>query len=162
MITAEFDTGRRAGLKFDSFPVAAHDALLERITALTGQLEARVLARVPSASGKLREMVQSFVDDKGTKISGKVKVISGSNKSDHGKAAALEYGAHGRFQVQAYQRVVSNVFGRAVAPTTQFIAAYGRTANITEQRFLRGPLAEMRAQIVAELRAAIAEASSRV
>lgn len=161
MINFELTNERRAGLRFDNFPVAAHDSLLERITTLTRQLEAAILSRVPVATGKLAAEIKSFVDDKTTRISGKVKVLSTGGKSDHGKAAALEYGATGHFQVQAHQRVVTNVFGRAVAPTTQFIEAYSRSANITEHRFLRGPLAEIRAEVAVQLRAALSEADAK-
>jgi hypothetical protein len=156
IIAVEISGDRRAGLRFDEFPRRAHDAILARITGLTAQLEARVLGRVPVATGDLRRMVQSFVDDHGTRIAGKVKVIAGA-KSDHGKAAALEYGAHGSFEVKAHTRTVTSIFGRVVAPTEIFIAAYGRAANIEEQRFLRGPLAEMRGEIIRQLTRALAE-----
>lgn len=160
MIAAELTNERRAGLLFDRLPKNAHAGILERITSLTRQLEARILGVIPTGKGKLASQVRAFVDDRQTKISGKVKVIAGNSKSDHGKAAALEYGAHGRFTVAAHQRTISTVFGRAVAPTVAFVEAYSRTANIAEHRFLRGPLAEMRAQIAAELNLALAQAEA--
>jgi hypothetical protein len=156
MISAELTGDRKVGLLFDEFPQRAHDAFLAKITELTSQLESRVLGAVPVRTGELRSQVQAFVDDKGTRITGKVKVLSGGSKSDHGKAAALEFGAHGHVAVSAHTRQIRTVFGRAVAPTAVFVAAYGRTANIAEHRFLRNPLATMSSEIIEELRAALA------
>lgn len=160
MINIELINDTKAGLRFENFPVAAHDALLERITALTRQLESAVMSAAPVATGKLASEIRSFVDDNTTKIAGKVKVLS-SGKGDHGKIAALEYGATGRFQVAAHQRVVTQIFGRAVSPTLQMVDAYSRGANIVEHAFLRGPLAAIRAEAVAQMRAAIAEAEAK-
>lgn len=158
MITANVTGATEAGLLFDQFPLKARDAFVAKITDLTRQLESRIAGAAPVKTGALQAMVRSFIDSDENRISGKVKVVTGSSKNDAIRAIALEYGAHGRFTVAAHQRQISTVFGRAVAPTAAFVGAYERTANISERRFMRGPLEDMSSEILEQLRTVLADA----
>lgn len=159
MIAADLKVDRKTGLIFDEFPARAFGALLARITSLTQDLESRVSALVPVASGELRGLVQSFVDATPDRIAGKVKLIAKS-PADFGKAAALEYGAHQSTRVKAHVMRLDHIYAQAIAPLQVSVAAYSRTPNIAEHRFLRGPLAAMQQLVLDQLHAAIAEVAS--
>jgi hypothetical protein len=140
---------RKVGLKFDEFPQQLHDALLTRITVLSAELEGRILALVPFKTGKLKAEVERFVDDHDTRIKGSVKVVA-SDRNALLKAIALEYGSHRRIDVALRSRLNGD----------SIIGAYSRTTNLAAREFLRGPLREMAARVVSELRAAVDEAAS--
>lgn len=150
---------RRVGLAFEQFPQSAHDELLKAIRRLTGQLEGAVLGRVPVATGDLRSIVQSFVDDSADRISGKVKVVA-PDGADQAKAAALEYGAHKPFMVKAHQMKLGHFWAAAVTPRMVMVGAFSRTPDIAAHDFLRGPLDEMSGEILVELQQAIDAASA--
>lgn len=51
-------------------------------------------------------------------------------------AAVHQDGFAGSVQVDAHTRVVSQAFGKAIAPRTQFISAFSRVMNIPQRQFL--------------------------
>ncbi len=147
-------------LRFEEFPHRFAVAWERRITALTAQMLARVLGAEPSRTGKLRAETRSFVDVKDDRIRGAVAVVTGGDQSEHGKAGALEYGAHGSVGVAAHSQNLSHIYDRMIQPMQVFVDAYSRHVNITERRFERGTLDSMRSQVIEELRAALADAAA--
>jgi hypothetical protein len=149
-------TGEREfQIRLQKIPQELHDAFLPRIKALTARLEARVQAAAPAGTGKLRGEITSRVyDDRVDRIRGLVTLTG-----DYAKAGALEYGAHRPTSVRSHAMQLDHVFLRRLqAPTSVMVAAHSRTPNITEHRFLRGPLEAMEQEIAAELRQAVEEA----
>jgi hypothetical protein len=136
---------RRLVLQFERLPLTLKTNLTTTITTLTDQLRLRVRAAEPRRTGRLQLETRSFVDVSETAVRGRVRVLGPSGAGPNIAAAALEYGAHQRFQVRAYQRA-----GGSIA-----VSAYTRRANIAARRFLRGPAEAMHARILAELTAAV-------
>ena len=110
-ITVEGD--RAVELKFETFPQDAHARLLERIADFTAELEAEITAAEPSRTGKLAAETRSAVYDEPERIAGRVAIAA-----EFGKAAALEYGAHGTTKVRAHEARLAHVFGRLISPIT--------------------------------------------
>jgi len=153
----EIDGERRVALRFEQFPERARAALQARIAALTAELYGRVEGAEPERTGRLKGETEPFVDQRADRVVGRVKVVA-RGSSEHGKGAALEYGAHGSARVTAHSQSLSHFWGRLVAPREVFVRAYSRRLDIAERRYLRGPLDEMRGEIIEELRAALGEA----
>lgn len=157
----EIDGDRLVALRFEQFPERARAKIAARLQTITQQLLSRVQGAEPSRTGRLRGETQASVDERNERISGRVRVnTSGGGEAEHGKAAALEYGAHGTAHVSAHAMQLSHVYNQLVQPHEVLVAAYDRRVNIAERRYLRGPLDEMRSQIVEELRQALAEAAA--
>jgi hypothetical protein len=160
----EVDGDRLVALRFEQFPERARAALAKRLSGITQQLLARVQSSEPSRTGRLRAETQAFVDSRENAVKGSVKVVTGAAGgragSEHGKAAALEYGAHGSAKVGAHRAGLSHVFGHPITPREVSVATYTRRVNIAERRYLRSPLDGMRSQIIEELRQALAEAAA--
>lgn len=149
---------RRVVARFGEWPKELHDTLLARIRALTSELEARVRAKAPERTGKLKEEIVSRVFDDPEKIKGLVTLDGGLTGSEYAKAGALEYGAPGRggrHKVSAYRRTITEAFGRDISPTEIDVSAYTRIANIDAQLYLRGGLADVEADAVAQLQEAM-------
>lgn len=156
----EIDGIRQVGLRFEQFPDRARKKIMERILGLTERLHAAVEGAEPDRTGALRAETKGWVDDGKNYIVGRVGLPGGVYPhSDYGKAAALEYGSHHPFQVKAHEARLAHFWGRAVAPTEVFIRAHSRTPNIAARLFLRSSLDAMRGEIIAELEAALAEAT---
>ena len=102
----------------------------------------------------MRALTGGRVYDHGARIAAVVGVRT-DNASDARKAASLEYGSHRALVVKAHQAKLSHFWSRAVSPIMVDVAAHGRTPNIQEQRFLRNPIEAMRAEAIAEMRAAL-------
>lgn len=149
---------RRVGLLFDQFPHHAHDRLLAAITRLTATLYARIEGAEPTLTGKLRRETTIKIYDDHDHIAGRVFFQRGLQKSEYGKIAALEYGAHQPTNVKAHTQRLSQVFGHSISQESVMVAAYNRQVNIAAHRFLRGPLSEMAGEIEVELRKALDEA----
>lgn len=141
---------RRVALRFDKFPERVHSELLERITALTEKLRDRVIAAEPERTGKLKAHTTSSIEDRATRIVGRVTITG-----EFGKAGALEYGAHATTRVKAHLARLDHVFGKMIEPTMVMVAAHSRHVNIAEHKFLRGPLAAMQEEIIESLRQAL-------
>jgi hypothetical protein len=154
----QLEGDRRVGLRFEEFPERARQRLAAAMDSITQRLLARVEAAEPIKTGKLRGETTAYVSSGPNFVKGTVaiRVPKGAQAGvEAGKAAALEYGAHKSIAVKAYSRTLDHVFLHAIAPTEQLVRAYVRRANIAEQRFLRGPIDEMRDQILTELREAV-------
>lgn len=155
-VTIELIGDRRVTLRFTEFPQRAHDRLLERITSITEELEAAVVANEPNRTGALRRSTQAAVYDQPNRIAGYVSI-----RADFGKAAALEYGAHASTKVSAHTMRLDHVFAeKLAAPLSVVVAQHERTVNIAEHAFLRGALGPRQADIQAQLAAAIVEAET--
>lgn len=150
VIEIEVEGARRASLVFEEFPQRAHAALLARIADLTEALEEAVVASEPRRTGRLAEETDSSVKDLPERITGRVSITA-----EFGKAAALEYGAHGTTNVQAHEARLDHVFGKLIPGTTVSVGAHTRRLNIAEHRYLRGPLEAMRDEIIEGLRDAL-------
>jgi len=137
-------------LHLEELPSRLRSKLHPVIARLTEQLLARVRAAEPVRTGALRRATQAFVDDKENAVRGRVRIV-GTQSQLHAAAAALEYGAHRLVRVRQHQTHIDSVFGRATAKQLVIVDAYTRRANITAQRFLRGPAANLRATALAEL-----------
>ena len=141
--------------RFARWPTDLHDALLVRIRDLTSRMEDRVRALAPSRTGKLKSEIVSTVYDQPKRIRGVVTLGPGLPGYEYAKAGALEYGAPGRggrFKVKDYRRVITKVFGRAVAPVTVTVAAHTRMARLDPRMYLHGGLEGMQVDAAAELR----------
>lgn len=149
---------RRVAIKFDELPQGVHDALLARIKELTPVLAGRVRELAPERTGKLRKEIDSGVFDDKDRIAGAV-FVAGEGKQDYVKAAALEYGAHGKVKVGAHESSLDHVFAaRLESPLKVMVSAYTRQANIAAVKFLRTPIEAMTPEIVAALREATDQA----
>lgn len=157
----EIDGDRLVALRFEQFPERARAAIANRLGSITQRLLARVQGTEPSRTGRLRSETQSSVAARGDRISGRVFVdASRGGEGEHGKAGALEYGAHGTAHVGAHAMQLSHIYNEMMEPREVLVAAYDRRVNIAERRFLRGPLDEMRSEIIEELRQALAEVAA--
>lgn len=150
---------RRIVARFGEWPKELHDSLLAKIRALTDALEGRVQALAPERSGKLKEEIISRVFDDPQKIKGLVTLEGGLSKSEYIKAAALEYGAHGGVKNRAYQRTISEAFGREISPKRINVSAYSRIADIDARVYLRGGLADVEGDATAALQQVIDESA---
>ena len=149
---------RRVVARFEQWPAELHDALLERLRALTADLEARVRALAPERTGKLKSEITSRLYDDPQRIKGVVTLDGDLPGSEYAKAAALEYGAPGRggrFKVRAHSRTITEAFGRDIPSTRIDVGAYSRIANLDARAYLRGGLAGMEAEAAADLKAVI-------
>lgn len=151
---------RDVALKLDSLPSGVRSRLRDALTVLTERLYALVEAAEPDKTGKLRRETAFGVTERGTRLSGRVYFPRGLPAAEYGKAAALEYGAHGTAQVKAHASRLDHIFGRQMAPLNVMVAAYSRTLNITADRFLRGPMAELAPEVIAEFKAALDAATA--
>ena len=62
---------RELALRFDTFPVRAHQKLQERINGLTAELGARVQAATPVRTGRLRsEITPNLYADQPDRVAG--------------------------------------------------------------------------------------------
>ena len=143
------------GLNLVSMGMRVRARLLEDITRLTITLQAKVKGEKLTGqvlhvrTGRLRRSINTRIDQSSTTIRGTV----GTNVP---YAQIHEYG--GVVNVREHLRAVTQVFGRAVTPTTATVRAH--TATYPERSFLRSALREMQPTILATLRAGIAEATA--
>ena len=144
----------RAVLRFERFPTLAHDLLLATLQSLERRLEAAVLAEEPEKSGELKSLTGGRVYDHGDRIAAVVGVRA-MTAQEARKAMALEFGSHRSIEVKAHKASLDHLWSRAFGPIQVNVAGHSRTTNIDAQRFLRGPLDEIRDQAQAEMQAAV-------
>lgn len=142
---------------FAKWPEEIRASLCKRIEALTQELYARVVASAPERTGDLKNEFMFKVYDNTDSVKGVVTLEGKLDPKEYAKAAALEYGAHRTAKVKKYRRTISEAFGRSISPMRIQVKNYSRQPNIQEYAFLRGGLASMEAEAVAELNAAINE-----
>lgn len=144
--------------RLDALPQELLARLEPAIERLTQQMLAEVLAREPERTGALKAATRSFVDKRNNLIRGRVRILGEPGGPRHNvKAAALEYGAHGRAAVSAHEMSLDHVFATEIAPEDVTVGAYQRDVNIGAERFLRDALADIRAEFEIEIDRAIAE-----
>jgi hypothetical protein len=161
MIGFQIDVDDRAvKLRLEELPSRLRSRLRPVIARLTEQLLGQVRAAEPVRTGKLRAATQAFVDDKENFVRGRVRVLAvpGRGGSHNIAAAALEYGAHRLVHVKQHETHIDTIFGRASARQLAIVDAYTRRANITAERFLRGPAATLRPAAIAALERAVNDA----
>ena len=146
-INAVIQGERDIALRLEQMPQVVHQRLLSRIGALTARLYAAVEEREPRRTGKLTGETVEVIDETPDLVRGRVRVAA-RDRNEWGKAAALEYGAHGSVTVRAYQRQGHTPRG---TPAQQMVEAYQRRVNIPERRYERGALEGMRGEIKADL-----------
>lgn len=152
-ITVEIIGDRRIEEKLDHLTDNTRQKLRPEVDALVNELRSRVVAAAPRDKGTLASKISSAVSDNDKGVIGRVFVTG-----DFGKAAALEYGAHGSTTVKAHEAQLNHVFGRLTAPLTVMVAEHSRHINIAEHRYLRGSLAGMQSEATSRLRAAVEDA----
>lgn len=153
---------RRIELHLEELPSRLMTRMKPVITELTNELLRRIHAAEPVRTGRLRQSTQAFVDEHPDRITGRVRVVTGRGLgavrgSTHEAYAALEYGAHRSFVVHQHEEHLSHVFRRRADNHLVMVQAYTRRANITAQRFMRGPATAMRARVLAEFQRVIDE-----
>jgi hypothetical protein len=156
-VTLDFDE-RRLVARFEEFTPALERALLGPLTQLDNEMLAAAQAEEPVLTGLLQADTRGFVDVGEDWIRGRVRVLPDSGQAHNLKAAALEYGAHGKAKVGAHQTTLSHFWGAEVDPIAVMVAAYDRDVNITAHAFLRDAAAGMQAQFAAEVQRVIDEA----
>jgi hypothetical protein len=150
----------RVARRFEEFPKALHDGYVATIGALTARLKGAILAAVPRRTGKLAGEIESTLYDNGDKgVRGRVAVTG-----DFAKAATLEYGSHKTVMVnlgsagargrQGHIKITAALMRQS----DKIGAAFERHMNIDARRFLRGPRAELEAEIEASLAAVVTRA----
>nr|WP_294549967.1 hypothetical protein [uncultured Rhodopila sp.] len=150
---------RKAILRFEEFPKAAHDRLFEALTDIEQQLEAAVIASEPTKSGALRSLTGGRVYDHANRIAAVVGVrVQTGNEAR--KAAALEYGSRGvAITVEAHFMTLDHIWRRAISPIAVDLPEYMRRPMITPHAFLKGPIDAVRGIAIAQMQAAIDQAT---
>lgn len=155
----QIEGDRRAVLRFEKFPAAAHDRLKATLESLKDRLIAAVHADEPRLSGQLVQMTGGRVYDHGDRIAAVVGVRA-ETADEARKAAALEYGSRRRaLMLRAHQAKLSHLWSRAISPIIVTVPAHSRVPNIDPRRYLRDPLEAMREEALAEMEAAVAAAA---
>ena len=149
---------RELSERLDKFPANARAKLTERITSLTERLDAMIEAAAPYLTGLLRsEITQRVFSDAPNRIAGYVSVFASANpKREYAKAATLEYGSDLARRIPDK----SGVFRKLGRGQKRIESHLTKAAHIVARRYLRGPLAEMRPEIDAELSQALTEATN--
>jgi hypothetical protein len=149
---------RRLQAFFDDLPAVLEARLYRAMEAIASRMAAAVRAAEPVRTGTLRAETQPFVWQSDAAVTAGV-VVASDSKVEHGKAAALEYGAHRPTTVREHWAVRSSFWGRYGAAEAVLIEEYRRRVNIGADRYLRGPFAAMEGEIIAALEAAVDEAA---
>ena len=155
LIDAKLDLNDvRLRVRFDTLSEQLQRRLQQTIGRLTHELLAKVEAREPVRTGRLRSLTEAYVDTNKIKmfVRGRVRVLRTREHNTAAAAGALEYGSTGKkFPVKGYMR--RDERGRFASR----VRGYQRVGGITEMRFLRGPAAAMLPKARAELRRVLQE-----
>ena len=146
---------RELSLRIESFPDLVKKKLVERINALTEELQERVIAAAPYKTGKLKsEIIKRTFGDRDSRVAGYVSVYAQDDNKEYAKAATLEYGTRHPRRMSGKNGIAlrfgkgqKTVIGRAI-----------KTVGIRPFEYLRGPIDAMRGEIVAQLESAVEEA----
>ena len=146
-------------------------ALVRRLREMPETVAARVTAAVNAALLKLQGHIVA------DKLSGQVLNVKTGNlrrsitveeaaqdgaaivgrvysAGDVKYAGIHEFGYKGPEQVAAFTRKSTHVFGRTVPQYEQHVGAFTRNMNVPERSFMRSGLADLRAEITADIDAA--------
>jgi hypothetical protein len=154
--------------KYSAMPGRTRRILRRRITALSRALQGGVRAAIPvrksprwpSALPALAQFIVSKVyADNPARVAGYVSVYAPSNPAEYAKAATLEYGST---RPRAVRDEARGVMRRLRGSSRRIRARLGKPAVIRAYRYLRGPLGDMRAEVVAALEEGIVEAVTQV
>lgn len=156
-IDVELSGSRKLGLRLNSFPDRLRKKLLDKITELTEELEARVKAAAPYKTGELVGDIYARVFDDKRKVVGRVAV--GGDKHEVVKGGALEWGGKNRaFEVAGHNMRLDHVFETRLSdPFDVFVAAYDRTLSTPGLKFIRGPADASRDATIDALREVVGE-----
>jgi hypothetical protein len=157
-MTVEVRGTRELAARFDVMTTKARDRILERMTGLVDQMQARARAKAPFKTGKLRsEIIGRVYSDAVTRVAGYVSVYATDNpKREYPKAATWEYGTKKGRKLK--EEHFSARLGRM--SKRRLVARVTKPVTIVARRYLRGTLEEMRPEIEAAIDAALAEAAA--
>lgn len=150
---------REISKRLEEFPDELHQKLVVRIRGVVEQLYARVLQVVPHRTGRLSgEIVERMFTDAKYRVAGYVSVYTDdpgpSPHNEFAKAATLEYGTDRPRAIKSEHGVMTRLRGSS----RRMKARMSKPAEIEARRYLRGPLDQMRPEIMALIEQAIAEA----
>lgn len=143
---------REVELKFDEFPREMHGKLLERITAVTENLRARIEAAAPNKTGRLKSEIKARIFSSQNRIAGYVSVYAPGIEGEYAKAATLEYGT------DKPRRAFERIAGRFGKTRRRILDRISKPVHIEALRYIRGPFDEFTPEIQAELQSAVDEA----
>jgi hypothetical protein len=147
---------RRLEQLFDTFPEVLRPQLRAVIEDETEQLASRVRSAVPRKTGKLASEIATAVQESDSRITGIVHLTG-----EYAKAGALEYGAHRTITVREHSERLGHVWG-LVAALLVDVPSHERHQNLDASRFLRGPFAEMEAEIASHLQEVVDRSTENV
>jgi len=129
-------------------------ALDRKIAELTNSLLFNVKSKLNGEvlnvrTARLRNSINYRLTGQGT---GSVKGTVGTNVA---YARAHEYGFQGVVSVKQHLRMQTMAFGKAISPRQVTVGAHQMTMNMPERSFLRSALAEMRPEILEQIKQAV-------
>ena len=160
MFSVVIDGDRKVMARFMTWPEELHGRLLSTITAQAQAIEARVRALAPSRTGRLRSEIRSHIFDQQDRIAGVVSLGPSLPSAEYARAGALEWGGPGRggaHKVKAYQRTITEAFGRPISPVTIQVKAHLRIARLDAGMFFHGGLDSVAPDAAGQLQAVIDE-----
>lgn len=138
--------------RFHALPERTRAAVAGSVGRLALLLQRRVMQKLSGdvlnvKTGRLRRSIDQVVLRDDAQIVG---VVSTNVKY----ARVHEYGFSGTVNVRDHLRQVKQAFGRPIAARAVMVTAHTRKANVPEKSFLRSALADMKPQIIEEMRRA--------
>jgi phage gpG-like protein len=138
--------------RFRALPERTRAALGDSVGRLALLLQRRVMQKLSGQvlnvkTGRLRRSIDQVVLRDEAQVVG---VVSTNVKY----ARVHEYGFTGTVNVRDHLRQVKQAFGRPIAARAVMVKAHTRKANVPEKSFLRSALADMKPQIIEEMRRA--------
>jgi hypothetical protein len=146
---------RRLQAFFDELPARLNARLYAGMERVAARLAAAVEAAEPHRTGKLRGETEPFIHQSETALVAGV-IIRGSDHSDFGKDAALEYGSHRMIEVHMRRRA-GGLARRYQASSLALSDYYERRTNIGADRYLRDPFARLRGDIISDIEGAVGQ-----
>jgi phage gpG-like protein len=146
--------------RFQRLPQETHARIAREMTRVTIDLQNYIRSDklsgqvLKNRTGTLRRSINQRVDDSGAEIVG----IVGANMDAAKYAAAHEYGFAGTVTVRAYQRRITEAFGRRIAPREVEVGSHSMRMNLPERSYLRSALNEKENEILDRLRGTVGDA----
>lgn len=141
-----------------AMPDLVRNSLLRAVTEEAVRVQARVRQKL--AGEVLGERTHHLHDSIHFTVTDDASGILAKVGADVVYAAIHEYGFHGTENVREHLRRMSVAFGKPIEPIEVTVRAHARKVNLPERSFLRSTLAEMAADIVARLEAAVQQATA--
>lgn len=134
--------------RLEEMPTRLHDKLRDRFIPLTRDLQARVQARAPYRTGKLRrELEQRVFADRPNRVAGYVEVWAPGQPKEYPKAATMEYGTHKARRIRE----------RVAGSKARILKRITRVIDIPAFQYLRGGLADMQGATLAAVNEVVEE-----